>query len=134
MNRNLRTKNLLCLPGLALACTVAQAAWVADFQSPDFTVYLDAQRVVRAEQVARVPTLYDYGRAQTAPTGEKFQSVVLTSEVDCQGERLRLSALKFHAGRMGAGEVVRSENEESGWEPVGAENKATGLWKLACGR
>lgn len=134
MNASHQFNKLIALASLSLTCHVAQAAWVADFAGPQFSVYLDAERITRVEQGARIPTMYNYSSLQTGAAGEKYQSVTLSTEVDCKGERVRLSLLEFHSGPMGRGEIVLSDNEPKGWEPFGIENKATTLWKLACGR
>ncbi len=127
-------KTYLTAAVLALWACAVQAAWVADSKEDQFTVYLDASSVVKSGNTAKVWTLYDYKSVRTGADGLKYLSARIQTEIDCKEDRLRLFSLSFHAGQMGTGEVVASESTPTEWEPLSAENKRTGLWKLACSK
>jgi hypothetical protein len=134
MKRPSMIKPFLTATLLTAICAASQAAWVADGKGDRFTVYLDPATVVKSGNTAKVWTLYDYSAMQTGADGQKYLSARIQTEIDCKESRLRLGELAYHAGRMGAGDVVASESNPSEWEPLSAENKTSGLWKLACGK
>jgi hypothetical protein len=127
-------KAYLCATLFMICSCAAQAAWVAESKEERFTVYLDASRVVKSGDSAKVWTLYDYKAVQTGGDGQKFLSVSIQTEIDCKQGRLRLFTLLFHSGPMATGQAVTSESGATDWEPVSVENKGTGLWKLACAK
>ena len=127
----------LCL-GWALAALAggAAAAWERAGAGEDgMVVYADAATIQKAGDVVKMWGLLDYKTAEKDAAGKPYLSAKLLQEFDCKGERGRTRFFSFHAGQMGAGQLVYSEmRADSEWLPANRARTGEMLWKIACGK
>jgi hypothetical protein len=124
--------------GLVLAALAggAAAAWVRAGATDDGTViYADPATRQTADDVVKMWGLLDYKTPEKDATGKPYLSAKLLQEFDCKGERGRTRYFSFHAGPMGAGQLVYSElRADSEWLPASRARPGEVLWKIACGK
>lgn len=129
-------KHVLFALLLATLSNGAAAAWVRAGGNNNVVCYADPATITRAGNLARMKSLLDFTGPQTERSiGNKpYLSQRDEREYDCHNERYRLLRYSLRAGRMFAGELVRSSADDGEWLPVTAGSLGEALWKTACGR
>ncbi len=121
---------------VAVASASACADWVKVADSMDGKVhhYLDPATIRKVGNMMRVVTLTDYEEPQVISDTERFHSVKMQDEFDCDtqtGQHLSLTAL---AGNMGSGPVVATEPRAADVRKVVPDTADEEVWKFVCAR
>ncbi len=121
---------------VAVASASACADWVKVADSMDGKVhhYLDPATIRKVGKMMRVVTLTDYEEPQVISDTERFHSVKMQDEFDCDtqtGQHLSLTAL---AGNMGSGPVVATEPRAADVRKVVPDTADEEVWKFVCAR
>jgi hypothetical protein len=121
---------------LAVLAGSAAAAWERVGAADDgIVVYADSATIQTSGDVVKMWSLLDYKTAEKDATGKPYLSAKLLQEYDCTGERGRTRYFSFHAGQMGAGQLVYSEvRADSEWMPARRARTGAMLWTIACGK
>ena len=111
------------------------AEWVAIGSSESlggYTVYVDPDTIRRKGDLVKVWALTDYTTRQTV-ADRSFLSSKAQNEFDCAEERQRELAVTWFSGKMGNGNGVWNNSDETNWRPVAPGSVGDGVWKFACG-
>ena len=112
----------------------ASAEWLAIGSSDSlggYTVYVDPDTIRRNGDLVKVWALTDYTTLQTV-ADRSFLSSKAQNEFDCTEERERELAVTWLSGKMGKGDGVWTNSEETPWRPVAPGSVGQGVWDFAC--
>lgn len=118
----------------AAVSTNAAGEWtkVEKNNSADITRYIDAATIQETENRVRMVNLIDYKTAREA-VDDKFLSIKVVQEYDCNEVKKRILAFNTYNGNMGKGGVLYTDNSPGEWEII-SSNRSIGhtLWEIAC--
>lgn len=120
-------KNLSLL--LLLASQLAFAGWSKVASDATTTTYADRDDLQKAGGTVKMWSLVNHKDFQRM-VEVGYYSQKARMEYDCQGKRMRSLAQSFHAGAMGEGNVVYSDESLQGWRSAGPADEA--LLRAAC--
>ena len=112
----------------------ACAEWVAIGSSDSlggYTVYVDPNTIRRNGNLVKVWALTDYTTLQTM-ADRSFLSSKTQNEFDCAEERQRELAVTWFSSKMGTGNGVWTNFDETMWRPVAPGSVGQGVWDFAC--
>lgn len=116
---------------LLMMCGAAQAAWVPMATEGGRSFFADPATIRKDGATTQMTTLVEHSRFQRmVEVGYFSQKFVV--QYDCKGNRARRLAQTFHAGHMGEGAVIYSDEAEQEWEAVTADSTGEKLLRLAC--
>ncbi|MFA6920596.1 MAG: surface-adhesin E family protein [Gallionella sp.] len=118
---------------LALFSSNASAEWQSIGQNDAEIAYVDSAGIQhRDRHRVRMWALFDLQRPRNF--GDiTYLSMKIQREYHCRDRESRIIALSAHAGNMGAGELVYSNNAHSKWTAVKPDSAEEALWNIACG-
>jgi hypothetical protein len=117
---------------LAVASSSALAAWVEVDTSKADVLYADPATIRKVGKRAKMWSLIDFKTIQSGQ-GIRFMSSKTQYEYNCKAERGRVLFFSWHAGNMGRGEIVYSDDEPGKWGPLPPGSRTEMLWEVACG-
>ena len=112
----------------------ASAEWVAIGSSDSlggYTVYVDPNTIRRNGNLVKVWALTDYTTLQNIADRSFFSSKT-QNEFDCTEERQRELAVTWFSSKMGTGNGVWTNFDETMWRPVAPGSVGQGVWDFAC--
>ena len=119
---------------LAMVSTSALSEWtkVEKNNSEGTTHYVDVATIQRTENKARMINLIDYQTAREA-VDDKFLSIKVVQEYDCNEVKKRILAFNTYSGNMGKGGALYTDSSPNEWEIV-SSLRSNGLtfWEIAC--
>jgi len=123
--------NKLVLP-LLLASSAAAADWTkVGADAATTTIYADPATIQKSGYTVKMWSLVDFKSFQRMVEVGYFSQKIQV-EYDCATARSRGLAQSFHAGSMGEGKVVYSDDTTQEWEPVTPASMKETLLKAAC--
>lgn len=130
------TLSLLAALFLTLASTCVQADWVRITTSHDarITTYADPDTVRTLGTRVQLMTLTDYQVAQVISGEQKFKSVKMQDEFNCDdgsGRHLNLNAM---SDNMGKGTIVAVETKPAPLRPIREATADGEMLSFACTR
>ncbi len=130
------TRPLLAALFLTLASTCVQADWVRITTSDDAKVstYADPDTVRTLGTRVQLMTLTDYQDAQVISGEQKFRSVKMQDEFNCDdgsGRHMNLSAM---SDNMGKGTTVAVEMKPAPLRPIREATADAAMLRFACTR
>ena len=133
MNK-LNTKAALTALALTVLSTCALADWTKVSASEDgkVTSYADADTVLLLGTKVQLLTMTDYQEAQTISGDQKFKSVKMQDEFNCDEETGRHVNLTATTENMGKGNIVAVEMKPAPWRQIKANSPDAEMLKFAC--
>ena len=119
---------------LAVVSIGAHAEWtkVEKSNSKGITRYIDVATIQETENKVRMVNLIDYQVAREA-IDDKFLSIKVVQEYDCNEVKKRILAFNTYSGNMGKGGVIYTNSTASEWEIISSPGSiGLTLWELAC--
>ena len=114
-----------------LICSApAVADWVTFMKSDVSVVYIDPASVRKEGHLRKASVLMDL----TQKDAEGARSKRGKSEIDCQGDRLRIHDLSGFSGAMATGEAVYAFSGSSEWIPIPPQSTLWNTIRLICSR
>jgi len=119
---------------LAVVSTSAIGEWtkVDKNNSEGIARYVDIATVQKTENKVRMVNLIDYQTAREA-VEDKFLSIKVVQEYDCNEVKKRILAFNTYSGNMGKGEILYTDSSPDEWEII-SSSRSVGhaLWEIAC--
>lgn len=116
---------------IAVTSGTANAAWTQVDADALRTTFVDSAAVQREGKISRMVSMVEFSRFQRMVEVGYF-SQKLMFEYDCESSRYRRYAQVFHAGHMGEGSAVYSDEAVQEWT-VAAEGSVTEkILRMAC--
>jgi hypothetical protein len=126
----MRTPLLILL--LTLFSTSAHAQWQLLGENNDETAYADTATVQNGEHI-RMWGLFDLKTPR--PFGDlTYLSMKIRREYACHDKKSRVIAMSAHAGKMGTGELIYSNNTAETWADVQPDSAEEVMLNIACGK
>jgi hypothetical protein len=119
---------------LAMVSTSALSEWtkVEKKNSEDITSYVDVATIQKTENKVRMINLIDYQTVREA-VDDKFLSIKVVQEYDCNEVKKRILAFNTYSGNMGKGGVLYADSSPNEWEIVSSPGSiGLILWEIAC--
>lgn len=119
---------------LAMVSTSALSEWtkVEKNNSEDITSYVDVATIQKTENKVRMINLIDYQTVREA-VDDKFLSIKVVQEYDCNEVKKRILAFNTYSGNMGKGGVLYADSSPNEWEIVSSPGSiGLILWEIAC--
>ena len=119
---------------LAVVSTGTHAEWtkVEKGNSKGITRYIDVATIQKTKNKVRMVNLIDYEVAREA-IDDKFLSIKVVQEYDCNEVKKRILAFNTYSGGMGKGRVLYTNSTSSEWEIISSPGSiGLTLWELAC--
>lgn len=134
--QSMPTRPLLAALFLTLASTCVQADWVRITTSEDAKVstYADPDTVRTVGTKVQLMTLTDYQDAQVIAGAQKFKSVKMQDEFNCDdgsGRHMNLSAMSEN---MGKGTTVATETKPAPLRSIREATADAEMLRFACTR
>ena len=129
-------KAILVMAVLAVTSGSAMAEWVQLAVSDDGkqTIYADPA-IRKAGNRVKMWVMTDFNMPQKAANGRLYLSDNSQMGYDCNEELGRYTFFSWHAGHMGAGEIVTTKNlPNNEWVPVPPKSLLDREMKFACGK
>lgn len=132
----LTARTVLTALALTSLATCALADWTQVNASGDgkVTTYADPATMLSLSAKVQLLTMTDYQEAQTLLGEQKFKSVRMQDEFNCEeqtGRHINLSAM---SDNMGKGQVVAVEMKPAPWRQIKANTADADMLKFACAR
>ena len=116
----------------------AFGAWVSVPNGDASTFYADPATIQKSGNVVKMVILLDYKSAQLRDTlderNRSYKSIRSISEFNCKETSWRRQSFTQHAGEMGRGETVNSNQDVGKWESAPIASAAGAMWKIACAK
>tara|TARA_B100000686_G_scaffold57111_1_gene61317 strand:- start:9005 stop:9397 length:393 start_codon:yes stop_codon:yes gene_type:complete len=119
---------------LAIESTNTIAEWmvVEKNNSEGMTRYVDISTIKKINNKTRMVDLIDYQVSRVA-IDDKFLSIKIVQEYDCNETRKRILAFNTYIRNMGKGEVVYRDTSPNEWKIIPSfGHTGMKLWKIAC--
>lgn len=122
-----------CLLTLTLTLLTANASaeWQSIGENATETAYVDAANIQHGKH-NKMWGLFDL-KTPRILANTSYLSMKIQREYDCRNKKTRTIARSAHAGNMGAGEIIYSNNTPDKWSVVQPDSAEAALWKIACG-
>ena len=108
--------------------------WVAANTNGEVTIYADVATIRRSGEFARMWDMTDLKAGRAVGEGKRTLSFKKEQEYDCGKQQVRTLYISWHAGNMGAGEILGSDANASDWRPIIHGTIREKLWQTACGK
>lgn len=123
-------RNYLLIILLSLFSTSVFAQWQLLGKNNDETAYTDTATVHNGEHV-RMWGLFDLKSPR--PFGDMtYLSIKIKREYACHDKKSRVIAMSAHAGNMGTGDLLYSNNTVETWADVQPDSAEEALLNIAC--
>lgn len=109
----------------------ASAEWQSIGENTAQTAYVDAANIQHGKHNT-MWGLFDL-KAPRALGDMSYLSMKIQREYACLNKKSRIIARSAHAGNMGAGEIIYSNNTPDKWAVVQPDSAEHALWNIACG-
>lgn len=121
---------------LAVSGNCAMADWVRVTDSMEGKVshYIDPATLRKMGSLMQVVTLTDYQQAQVISDAQRFMSVKMRDEFNCDEQSGRHLSLVALAGNMGTGPIVATEERAAPVRAIAPGTADEDLWKHVCGK
>ena len=119
---------------LAMASTSALSEWteVEKNNSEGITRYIDVATIQKTGDKVRMVNLIDYQTAREA-VDDKFLSIKVVQEYDCNEVKKRILAFNTYSGNMGKGGILYADSSPNEWDIVSSPGSiGLTLWETAC--
>jgi len=119
---------------LAVVSTSALGEWtkVEKNNGKGITRYINVATIQETQNKVRMVNLVDYQTAREA-IDDKFLSIKVVQEYDCNAVKKRILAFNTYNGNMGKGGVVYTDSSPGEWEVISSINSVGHvLWEIAC--
>jgi len=111
----------------------ATAAWIKVVSDSEFDGYAASPERTGKGGHTQLWQLDNLKVARNSAVGRPFYSVTTLWEFDCAGKMQRLLLVNWHAGQMGTGEIVQSQQAAgANWETVSAGSIGDSFFRFAC--
>lgn len=117
---------------LALLAANASAEWQSIGENGTETAYIDAANIQHGKH-NKMWGLFDLKAPRTV-SDMSYLSMMIQREYACHDKKSRIVARSAHAGNMGAGDIIYSNNTPDKWAAVQTDSAEEALWNIACGR
>ena len=116
---------------LLLVSAPAWAEWtlITQNENGETAVYADLATIRKRDEMVKMWLLYDY-KIVRRPAGTAVFSHKSQVEFDCREEQARTLYSSWFSGNMGHGNLVHSDANQDGWQPVSPESVIEDLWKV----
>ena len=112
---------------------VATAAWIKVVSDTEFDGYAASPQQIVQGGHTQLWQLDNLKVARNSAVGRPYYSMTTLWEFDCAGNMQRLLLVNWHAGQMGAGEIVQSQQAAGAkWETVSAGSIGDSFFRFAC--
>jgi len=115
---------------LLLCSTTAQADWLKLGENSIETAYVDNIETHGPHKI-RMWGLFDL-KTPAAFGDLTYSSMKIQREYHCLDKTSRVISMQAHAGQMGTGEMVYSNNTHNKPAPVQPDSAEEALWNVAC--
>ena len=109
------------------------ADWSKIGETDGYVYYADRGSIKKADETVTMSDLFDYKTARTEGGGTPALSKKTDREYDCQNQKSQALKTTWHAGQMGRGATVRSNNTPDQLTAVTQGSATAALIKIACG-
>jgi len=119
---------------LVMVSTSALSEWtkVEKNNSEGISRYVDVATIQKTENKVRMVNLIDYQTAREA-VDDKFLSIKVVQEYDCNEVKKRILAFNTYSGNMGKGGILYADSSPNDWEIVSSPGSiGLTLWGIAC--
>ncbi len=133
----MRTSGLTILAAaLTIFTAQAHAGWVYFASGNAVTAYFDPMAITNSgPSTVMLWSLSDMTKPQQSEFDDRhYLSTATQAEFNCVTDQARLLAYRWYADNMGRGEVVHSDSDPTGWEPVEPQTLFEALRGIACGK
>lgn len=119
---------------LTVVSTSALSEWikVEKISSEGITRYVDVSTIQKNKNKVRMINLIDYQTKREA-LDDKFLSIKVVQEYDCNEVKKRILAFNTYSGNMGKGEALYRDTSPNEWKIVSSPGSSgLILWETAC--
>ena len=119
---------------LTVVSTSALSEWikVEKISSEGITRYVDVSTIQKNKNKVRMINLIDYQTKREA-LDDKFLSIKVVQEYDCNEVKKRILAFNTYSGNMGKGEALYRDTSPNEWKIVSSPGSSgLTLWETAC--
>lgn len=107
--------------------------WIAVERRENLVVYANADTIRKSNDGVQMWGLTDFSSDSGAPV-KGVRSLKSEREYDCNRQQMRVLYISRHSGNMGAGDIIGSDSNSGGWQPVMLGTIGERLWRIACGK
>lgn len=126
-------KKCVVLMLLTFFIGAAHAEWVHLGDGDNISVYADPATLRNDGGTQKIWAVWDFVKPEMS-NGIPFQSMKTDSQIDCQGQRVRMLSTSGHPQAMGVGAEIWSSDTTSAWGS-GVSGGAFGMmWNYVCVR
>jgi hypothetical protein len=121
---------------LAVVSTSALAEWteIEKNNSEGITRYVDVATINKNKNKVRMVNLIDYQTKRDA-LDDKFLSIKIVQEYDCNEVKKRILAFNTYSGNMGKGGALYRDTSPNDWKIVSSPGSSgLMLWEMACAK
>lgn len=116
------------------AGAIAEWTKIGATSDGEFDNYADLSTIRKSGNTAKMWTLRNFKKAETAANGKSYLSSMTRSEYDCNEEKFRLLSIHFYSSNMRNGDIVNGlDTEENQWHSILPESISATEFKIACG-
>lgn len=129
-------RNAILMAILAMISTSAIGEWIKVDQNKNdgITRYVDITTVHKMGNNVKMLDLIDYITVREAME-DKFLSIKVLQEYDCNEVKKRILAFNTYSGNMGYGGVLYTNSKSNKWEIISSPRSVSlTLWEIACSR
>lgn len=119
---------------LTMVSTSALSEWtiVEKNNSEGITHYVDVTTIQKTDNKVRMVNLIDYQTAREA-VDDKFLSIKVVQEYDCNEVKKRILAFNTYNGNMGKGGVLYADSSPDKWGIISSQRSVGHAhWEIAC--
>ncbi|MEE8289212.1 MAG: surface-adhesin E family protein [Nitrosomonadaceae bacterium] len=129
-------RNAILMAILAMISTSAIGEWIKVDRNKNagITRYVDITTVHKMGNNVKMLDLIDYITVREAME-DKFLSIKVLQEYDCNEVKKRILAFNTYSGNMGYGGVLYANSKPNKWEIISSPRSVSlTLWEIACSR
>ena len=123
---------LMAFLAVVSTSALAELTEVEKNNSEGITHYVDVTTIQKNKNKVRMINLIDYQTKREA-LDDKFLSIKIVQEYDCNEVKKRALAFNTYSGNMGKGEVLARDTSPNEWKIVSSPRSiGLTLWETAC--
>lgn len=129
-------RNAILMAILAMISTSAIGEWIKVDRNKNagITRYVDITTFHKMGNNVKMLDLIDYITVREAME-DKFLSIKVLQEYDCNEVKKRILAFNTYSGNMGYGGVLYTNSKPNKWEIISSPRSVSlTLWEIACSR
>ncbi|MBL80207.1 MAG: hypothetical protein CMH70_09300 [Nitrosomonadaceae bacterium] len=119
-----------------IVSTYSFAEWVVIEKNKNegITRYVDISTIKKNKNKVRMVDLIDY-KIKRKALDDKFLSIKIVQEYDCNNARKRILTFNTYNGNMGKGGVIYRDTSPNEWTIIPSFNSTRfNLWEIACNK